>query len=311
MASTYTANGTVSIIKDTNYAIPTGAYFVSNAGSDSNPGTQASPWLTVGDAISAVPSGSTIVLRGGTYRGGGLNVSGKQLTLQGYPHEQAWLKGSAIVTGWTQFGNCWMHTGWTTHFGYSNDTYMSQMIGPNHPLAGWPDMVFVNGVLLTCAHAPNATGGQASVRPGTFYIDYANKTIYIGNNPSGAIVEVVQYQNGLSIHDGCKVLGLGFQHYASSYKVQYAFNVIGANCVVENNTVGYLATGGMNLNTVTNCAVHGNTCAFNGEQGMAGYQVNGSTISANYFAYNNTRSFTMYWDAAGFKIFPGRQRHHL
>ena len=298
MASTYSANGTVSI-QDTNYAIPAGAYFVSNAGSDYNSGTQASPWLTVGHAISQAPSGSTIVLRGGTYREGGLSVSGKQLTLQSYPHEQAWLKGSAVITGWTQAGNCWMHTGWPTQFNYLTDT---RTLDPNHPLAGWPDMVFVNGASLTCAHAPNATGGQGSVGSGTFYIDYTNKTIYIGNNPVGATVEVAQYQNGLSIHDGCKVLGLGFQHYATSYQSQYAFNVFGANCVVENNTVAWCATGGMNLNTVTNLVLRGNTCAFNGEQGVGAWQCNRSTISSNYFAYNNIRNFSTGWDAAGIKI---------
>ena len=296
MASTYSANGAVSI-QDTNYTIPAGAYFVSNTGSDSNSGSLAAPWLTVGHAISAAPAGATIVLRAGTYREGNLS-SGKQLTLQPYPHEQAWLKGSTVVTGWTATGSRWMHTGWTTQFSYSGGS----QIDSNYPLAGWPDMVFVNGRALTCAQAPNVANSQSSVGPGKFYIDYTNHIIYIGNNPNGATVEVAQYQTGLSITAGCVVRGLGLAHYATTYQSQYAFNVNGANCVVENNTVARCATGGINLNNVTNCAVRGNTCAFNGEQGIGGYQVNGSTASANFLAYNNTRNFNREWDAAGIKI---------
>jgi hypothetical protein len=55
-------------IKDTAYPIPGGAYFVSTSGSDTNPGTEAAPWRTIQKAVNSAPSGSTIVIRGGTYR---------------------------------------------------------------------------------------------------------------------------------------------------------------------------------------------------------------------------------------------------
>jgi hypothetical protein len=99
-----------------------------------------------------------------------------------------------VVTDWTATGSIWMHTGWTTQFAYIGGSQLNS----SYPLAGWPDLVFVNGVSLTCAHAPNVTGGQGSVGPDTFYIDYTNQAIYMGNNPNGATVEVAQYQNGLS-----------------------------------------------------------------------------------------------------------------
>ena len=164
-----------------------------------------------------------------------------------------------VVTDWTATGSIWMHTGWTTQFAYIGGSQLNS----SYPLAGWPDLVFVNGVSLTCAHAPNVTGGQSSVGPGTFYIDYTNQAIYMGNNPNGATVEVAQYQNGLSVHDGCQVLGLGFSQYATAYQSQYALNVFGAKCVAENNTVAWNATGGMNTNSVSNGTIRGNTFAFN------------------------------------------------
>jgi len=311
MASTYSANGTVSI-QDTNYAIPAGAYFVSNAGSDSNSGTQASPWLTVGHAISAAPAGATIVLRAGTYREGGYTI-GKQLTLQPYPHEQAWLKGSVIVTAWTATGSIWMHTGWATQFANTAGTpgapYGQAPVNTNYPLAGYPDMVFVNGVALTCAANPTVTGGQSSVGPGKFYIDYTNQTIYIGNNPNGATVEVAQYQRMIyGISTNSIIRGLGFQHYASSYHGPYAIET-GAvsNCTIENNTIAWCAASGMSVWGTSNCTIRGNTFAFNGEQGIAtsapsAFTPVGTTIQSNYFAYNNIRNFDPWWDAAGCKI---------
>ena len=312
MTTTYSASGTVSI-QDTNYTIPTGAYFVANTGSDSNPGTQAAPWLTVGHAISTAAAGSTIVLRAGIYREGNISI-GKQLTLQPYPHEQAWLLGSVVVGdgyngyNWVQSGTSWCHGGWTTKLAYSTDPYMSSMINSNYPNSGWSDMVFVNGVALTCAAsptnaAPGTTGGAGSVVAGTFYIDYATNTIYIGNNPTGATVEVAQYQNGLIIAaDGCVVRGLGLQHYATSYKNTHGIEVNGHNsCTIQNNTVAWCATAGMCWNNLSSGTVQGNTFAFNGEAGISSSGLTGSTITANYFAYNNQRNFSFYWDAAGFK----------
>jgi hypothetical protein len=42
-------------------------YYVSPTGSDSNPGTQASPWGTVQKAASTAAAGDTVYFRGGTY----------------------------------------------------------------------------------------------------------------------------------------------------------------------------------------------------------------------------------------------------
>jgi hypothetical protein len=52
-------------------AIPAAAsantYYVANSGSDSNPGTSASPWLTIGHALTIASSGDTISIAAGTY----------------------------------------------------------------------------------------------------------------------------------------------------------------------------------------------------------------------------------------------------
>ena len=51
-------------IKDTDYPIPSGAYFVSPDGSDTNSGKTADePW-SVNIALDEAPDGATIVFRG-------------------------------------------------------------------------------------------------------------------------------------------------------------------------------------------------------------------------------------------------------
>src|SRR5690606_32127662 len=86
---------------DTAYPIPSGALYVSPSGNDSHNGSAASPFRTVQRAVNAAPAGATIVLRQGEYREK-VTITNKRLTLQPYPHEQVWLKGSDVVTGWVQ-----------------------------------------------------------------------------------------------------------------------------------------------------------------------------------------------------------------
>ncbi len=77
-------------IKDTNYPIPKGAYFVSPNGKNNNSGKLPnSPW-TVEKAVKQAPNGSTIVFRGGVYRNVTTGIN-RKLTLQAYPHEKPWI----------------------------------------------------------------------------------------------------------------------------------------------------------------------------------------------------------------------------
>jgi len=57
-------------------------YFVTTTGSDSNPGTEASPFLTINYAINIVPDGSVIKVKNGFYNE--LVSVGKPITIIGY-----------------------------------------------------------------------------------------------------------------------------------------------------------------------------------------------------------------------------------
>ena len=88
--STSTATST-----STNADVPvsTSSFYVSLAGSDSNPGTEDSPWRTISYSISKARPGDTIYVRSGQYNGmlQVFNKNGeadKPITIRSYPGEQ-------------------------------------------------------------------------------------------------------------------------------------------------------------------------------------------------------------------------------
>jgi Right handed beta helix region len=70
------------------------SFYVSTAGSDSNPGTQTAPWRTVQHAADTARAGSTVNVRGGVYeelvsiKASG-NATDGYITLRSYPGETA------------------------------------------------------------------------------------------------------------------------------------------------------------------------------------------------------------------------------
>lgn len=81
-----------------------GSFYVSTTGSDSNPGTLASPWLTPQHAANVVGPGANVYLETGVYGQFDVNVSGSatggNITFQNYNGEAVAIDG----TGWTNSG---------------------------------------------------------------------------------------------------------------------------------------------------------------------------------------------------------------
>ena len=289
-------------IKDTNYKIPTGAYFVSPDGQDTNTGkTATSPW-SVTKAIASAPSGATIVFRGGTYRNISLKIK-KKVTLQAYPGEQAWLKGSVVVTGWAADGSLWVKNGWTYSF---PQNVRSEFIDPAYPIADYRDMVYVDGVAL------QQVASKAEVAPGTFYVDSANNRLYIGDNPAGKTVESTAlpyaftlWKKGSDDESDSKIRGLGFAHYADM-----GVRIGAPRVTLENNTFAWNGVTGAHFwgnlggeeSISRDAIVRGNTFSYNGRKGLGGDQVDRMLLEDNTFSYNNVEHYAEDWDAAGIKV---------
>lgn len=198
---------TGSTIPNTDYAIPTGAIFVSPNGNNANPGTEASPKRTVfgtGGAYSALPAaGGTVVLRGGTYEegttsGGHWLSKTKPLTVQAYPGEQAWFDGSTVVAGWQGTGP-WSAP-WTFDAGNT-----SALTSDRPAQTYYFDQLFIDGVAQK-----RVTGAPG---PGEFTVSAG--TVTVGSNPLSKQVRVSRYR-ALAVADAkLNLLGVGVRRYAN------------------------------------------------------------------------------------------------
>lgn len=215
-------------IKDTAYAVPARAVIVAPDGLDAGAGTLSSP-LSLKKALSSSPAGSTLVLRGGTYRGIYNQTIPKKMTLQPYPHESAWIDGSLPVTQWTPEGSLWwMNTRPTgLNFEFPSNGDPNVVDAAANALANDREMVFADNTPLV------QVATLEEVTPTTFYVRHDDATtsaddavshrLYIGFNPAGRTVEVTSssgstfgrglntYQSGQQIPDGTVIRGLGFR----------------------------------------------------------------------------------------------------
>lgn len=176
------------------YAVPKAAhvYFVAPDGRPEAPGTSLDAPTAIETAIARVVTGDAIVLRGGTYRTGGLQLN-QGVTLQPYLDETPVLKGTRVATDWQALPNNVWRTKWATLF-------------PAGPLGWWQadregvatplhrfnnDRVFIDGEPLHSAGWPGEVGSKG------FYVDYAQGHVYIGTNPAGRQVEITAHDIAL------------------------------------------------------------------------------------------------------------------
>ena len=151
------------------YTVPAGAphvYYVAPEGRADAAGTKLEEPTTLESAIERVVTGDVVVLRGGTYRTGGLEFN-QGITLQPYADERPVLKGTRVATEWKRAGaNVW-RTPWKTLFpSRPADWWRREREGMRTPLHRFNnDMVFVDGELLQSA------GWEGALDAHTFSID--------------------------------------------------------------------------------------------------------------------------------------------
>jgi parallel beta-helix repeat protein len=207
---------------DQRYEIPqTGhVYFVAPEGKSDASGSELAHPTTLAAAMERVVTGDAIVLRGGTYRTGGL-VLNQGITMQPYLEEHPILKGTEVVTEWEALPNNVWRTRWSHLF-------------PAEPLPWWNrkheglktplhrfnnDMVFVDGELL------GSKGWEGELDAHSFYIDYKNGYVYIGADPKNHQVEITAFDSALvrttaPVHGkvsdgrGPVIRGIAFTQYA-------------------------------------------------------------------------------------------------
>jgi parallel beta-helix repeat protein len=176
------------------YAVPKAAhvYFVAPDGKADAAGTSLDVPTTIETAIARVVTGDAIVMRGGTYRTGGLQLN-QGITIQPYLDEVPVLKGTRVATEWQALPNNVWRTKWATLFPAAPLGWWHAdregMLTPLHRFNN--DMVFVDGEALQSAGWPGELGSKG------YYIDYAKGEVYIGINPAGRSVEITAHDVAL------------------------------------------------------------------------------------------------------------------
>lgn len=197
-------------------------YYVAPDGAADAAGTDLATPTTLSAAIERVVSGDAIVLRGGTYRTGDLQLN-QGITLQPYRDEQPVLKGTKVVTEDQVYEqrNGLFRVKWETLFPLPPQPWWRrESVGAETPL--WlfnNDMVFVDGRPL------KTVGWEGDVDADSFSVDYVNGHIYLAVDPREHEVEITAWDNAITrvtgeAHGkaddklGPKIYGLTFTQYA-------------------------------------------------------------------------------------------------
>lgn len=177
------------------YEVPKNAahvYYVAPDGRADAPGTSLDAPTTLEAAVPRAVTGDAIILRGGTYRTGGL-VFNQGLTLQPYKDEVPVVKGTRVAAKWEALrGGVW-RTPWTTLFPMRPaDWWQRNREGVRTPLHRFNnDMVFVNGEFLQSA------GWEGELDAHTYAIDYEGGYVYIGVDPKDKLVEITAFDSAI------------------------------------------------------------------------------------------------------------------
>ncbi|MFC2137238.1 right-handed parallel beta-helix repeat-containing protein [Bacteroidota bacterium] len=314
------SGGPYGPIKQT-YEIPEDAnkiYYVAPNGNKEADGLSMESPTTIEIAISKVKTGDAIILKGGTYRTGNLKLN-QGITMQPYKNEQPVFKGTYIANEWKDLGSGLWVTSWKHLFPEKPaDWWRLHRNAEKTPLHRFNnDMVFVNGEFLQSA------GWPGEVDEKSYYIDYENKEVYLGIDPSNKLVEITAFN--VAIHRvngkchgktsdkiGPVIKGITFTQYAYraldvtgyfpeglSNESNHGKDVIGTtleNCEISycSRVAAYLL--GDKL-TIKNCKVS-NTST----EGIYIMSSSDVLLEKNIFTKNNIENITGYFPAA-VKIF--------
>ena len=304
-----------------NYALPdiTGIiYYVSPDGEPGSSGKTPEQPARLEEVIKKVVTGDAIVLRGGTYRTGNLELN-QGITLQAYQNEHPVLKGTYIADEWQDLGHGLWSTDWEYLFPMKPaDWWNLNRAGRTTPLHRFNnDMVFADGRFLQSA------GWLGEVDENSYYIDYAHKKVYIGIDPEEHTIEITAFNVALhrttqKVHGkapdrkGPTIRGITFTQYAYrafefdgtnpdgiSDEANHGKEVVGTtleHCTISfcSRVAGYFRGDSL---TVRHCKIHDTST-----EGLFILSSSDVLLERNIFARNNIEMIQGYFPAA-VKIF--------
>jgi hypothetical protein len=264
------------------------------------------PGQNIQSVVNGHPAGTTFLLKAGVHR----NQSITPRTGDSFVGETngstrlTILSGASVLTGWNFDGTRWYVSGQTQ--GTTPATSGDVACRPTHPRCSFAEDVFFDNVMKYHEDA------LAEVGPGEWFFDYAADRIYVGDNPTGHVVEtsVTPYVfTGASGASNVALQDLIIEKFATptaSGAVGLGDSPRGGrNWVISGSEVRWNHGGGIWMDSYSiarNNSVHHN-CGF----GFVGAGID-AIVEGNEIAYNNimagtsqTCGYDSFWGAGGSK----------
>ena len=283
-------------------------WFVAPTGQDDAAGTRSEPLRTVQSAVNRAAKGDTIVVRGGVYHET-VTIQKPALTLRAARGETVWFDGSSAVGGFVREGSVWVRHGWDVEFDHSPTFQWGApdgtkpgwgFVNPKHPMAAWPDQVWVDGRPL------QQVGKASAVREGSFAVDYRNDRLIIGTDPIGRRVRASTLAKAMSVRGADTHLrGLKFRRYAPSVPHTGAVTLERPRISVRDVTITQMATSGLNA-TADDITLVRVRATRNGLIGIKATSAYGLRIVRSRSIGNNTEHFNQAPVSGGIKVTKSR-----
>jgi hypothetical protein len=270
------------------------SFYVSQSGSDSNPGTRARPWRTVQKAISALKPGQTALVRGGVYyenlvvtRAG---TRQKPITLRNYPGarpvireaNQGQLSMPLRVTAGAAFFRIRGFVFEDQKVSFGQNVWVS-----DHQETGPPR---THDIEISHCEIRNSVGSGILVSPNTKNVQLIANLVHDNGDGKHQHQGIYfQGQHGLIAdnivygHDGFGIQVRG--NYGDSDTVTPI--AARGTIVTENTVVGNTLSGIMVENNAGDNTIVNNISAFNGSYAVRGYNDGGGMILAGNVAIRN------------------------
>ena len=289
----------------------------SSSASDSNPGTEAQPFLTVSQGARAAQAlnqqgiGVRVYIEPGIYREQVSFIQASQGTnfpviFEGTLRGKVILDGADVWnTGWQQIGpNLYQHA-WPYAWGLAPYPQGWQGNVVLQDIVRRREMVFVNG------HNVTQVLQQSDLTDFSFFVDENAQLLYLqlGSNLalSGAAIEVAIRPRVFEIQNKQNVVlrDLVFQHGNAAVQdpgvqVDGSNNILIEGCAFQwNNWIG------LSLSATTNISLLNNTADRNGGTGFDIYNMKNLVVDSNETSFNNWRGArgAFYgWSVAGAKL---------
>lgn len=228
--------------------------------------------------VRSYPGGTTFCLQSGVYRLSGPVAPLSGDVISGQPGTV--LSGAQVVTGWQQTStSVWSASGFLPP-AYSDTNYNPCQNAATN-LCKLDEWLFRDDVELT------RVASAAAVVPGTFYTDYAANRIYVGDNPTGHVLEVSRTKTAIeSTADHVTAQGLRVEKFAT-YNQHGAVVANGPYWTVRNCQVRYNHGAGV-YTYANNLQVLNSRIDHNGTLGIGVYLATGVLVQGNELDHNNT-----------------------